>query len=191
MSSSTNNNTNRNVRAPVFESDLSIHEYDPSQRRPRGFVAGRGCLARENPFAPRRRSDTNVLAPMRAGVDRPGRSRESPFAPREPVRYKISHTVFTAWRREQNAQRMKKAVVARVAEQLTSRVDCPICMESVANPLILECGHMICRSDLGELQARRELKCPHCRGNLDFRNVTDKESFLKVHPSSSGTEEAK
>ncbi len=184
-----------NIRRPVFDDIFAPDEYDPLQRRPRGFVAGRGCPTRGNPFVVRRRSDTNVLAPIRAGVDRPVRSRESVFAPREAVRRRIGR-VSSAPRQEvvvhldceKALEKMKKVVVERVAEELKSPVDCPICFESVANPFIFECGHMICHSDLCELLARNDLKCPQCRGNLDTANVTNKEYFLKVHAPSPSSE---
>ena len=199
----SSNNTNWydrwNVRPPVFDDRFAPDEYDPLQLSPRrGFVAGRGCPTRQNAVI-RRRSDTNVLAPMRAGVDRPVRSRQNPFSPREPVRRRIDRVYDAAGKLKvvrcdgkKNAEKLEQAVVQRVAQQLSAPVDCPICMECVENPLILECGHMFCRSDLSELLARKDLKCPHCRAVLDAANITDKESFLKVHrPLPLNSEEAK
>ena len=178
-------------RPRVFDERFAPDEYDPLQRSPRrGYTAGRGCLTHGHPEPVRRRRGHDVQAPVRAGVDRP-RSPQNPFAPREPVQR--DNTVGNAGEGrvevilevEKAARRMKPAVVGRVTELVNSPIDCPICFEEVANPFILGCGHVVCEGCLKELLSRNDKKCPHCRGKLDTAKVTDRETFLEVHASSS------
>jgi SNF2 family DNA or RNA helicase len=73
--------------------------------------------------------------------------------------------------------------------------ECPICLEADPNPtIIIPCGHTVCGECVQKLidPAMRAAqqdgndetsipKCPHCRGELKARLITDYKHFCKVH----------
>ena len=84
-------------------------------------------------------------------------------------------------------------VVVRLKEQ--DSFECPICFEADPNPtIIIPCGHTVCgecvqkRMDPAMRAAQQDAndetrvpKCPHCRGELRARLITDYKHFCKVH----------
>lgn len=87
---------------------------------------------------------------------------------------------------------LNEDVVFRLKEQ--DSFECPICFEADPNPtIIIPCGHTVCgecvqklidptmrtaQEDNDEIGAP---KCPHCRGELRARLITDYKHFCKVH----------
>lgn len=70
--------------------------------------------------------------------------------------------------------------------------ECPICLEADPNPtIIIPCGHTVCGACVQKLvdPARQEAteegvraaKCPHCRGELHAKLITDYKHFCRVH----------
>lgn len=90
------------------------------------------------------------------------------------------------------AQELDPQVVARIKET-GGNFECPICMDACTNPAIfIPCGHDTCRdcfvtlSDPANQLAQGNengtvVRCPHCRGNIDTKRITDFDSFKKVH----------
>ncbi|KAF1943560.1 hypothetical protein EJ02DRAFT_130800 [Clathrospora elynae] len=72
--------------------------------------------------------------------------------------------------------------------------ECPICLEADPNPtIIIPCGHTVCGECVQKLidpamRAQQDgnneastAKCPHCRGELKAKFITDYKHFCKVH----------
>jgi SNF2 family DNA or RNA helicase len=83
-------------------------------------------------------------------------------------------------------------VVARLIE--FDSFECPICLEADPNPtIIIPCGHTVCGECVQKLidPSRRgqddnndetsTAKCPHCRGELQAKLITDFKHFCRVH----------
>ncbi|KAG9188400.1 hypothetical protein G6011_02323 [Alternaria panax] len=72
--------------------------------------------------------------------------------------------------------------------------DCPICLEANPNPtIIIPCGHTVCGECVQKLidpamrvaqngnDETSSPRCPHCRGQLNTKLITDYKHFCKVH----------
>lgn len=71
--------------------------------------------------------------------------------------------------------------------------ECPICLEADPNPtIIIPCGHTVCGTCVQRLidpaRAAQEAsdesnaaKCPHCRGELKAKLITDFKHFCRIH----------
>jgi SNF2 family DNA or RNA helicase len=87
------------------------------------------------------------------------------------------------------AEELDDAVVARL--QAADSFECPICFEADPNPTIITpCGHTVCGECVQKLidPAMRPVqdgndapRCPHCRGELKAKFITDYKHFCKVH----------
>ena len=91
-------------------------------------------------------------------------------------------------------------VVNRIKE--AGAIECPICMDLAENATIfIPCGHSTCSECFARIQdpaqamaddetgEGKHIKCPNCRGKVDPKQVTDYNSFKKVHmpdPSTAG-----
>lgn len=98
---------------------------------------------------------------------------------------------------EKMAKELAPDVVARIIEQGNvndqSRLECPVCMDIAQNAtIVIPCGHATCSecfariSDPSQAIANgddggRDVKCPSCRGKIVASNVTDHDTFKKVH----------
>ena len=88
------------------------------------------------------------------------------------------------------AEELNEDVVNRL-KQFES-FECPICLEADPNPtIIIPCGHTVCGECVQKLidPARQQdgvegtntSRCPHCRGELKAKFITDYKHFCKVH----------
>ena len=90
------------------------------------------------------------------------------------------------------AKQLLPQVVARIKET-GGNFECPVCMDAVTNPAIfIPCGHDTCSDCFARIadpaQSLAEgnenggkARCPHCRGDVDPKKITDFQSFKKVH----------
>jgi SNF2 family DNA or RNA helicase len=90
------------------------------------------------------------------------------------------------------AEELNDDVIVRLKANDT--FECPICLEADPNPtIIIPCGHTVCGECVQKLidPAMRAAqdgndetstpRCPHCRGELKARLITDYKHFCKVH----------
>jgi SNF2 family DNA or RNA helicase len=90
------------------------------------------------------------------------------------------------------AQELNTEVIIRM--KAFDSFECPICLEPDANPtIIIPCGHTVCGECVQKLidpatRAQQDgndesstAKCPHCRGELKAKLITDYKHFCKVH----------
>ncbi|CAA9967088.1 DNA repair protein rad5 [Pyrenophora teres f. maculata] len=91
------------------------------------------------------------------------------------------------------AKELHYDVIVRLKEH--DSFECPICMEADPNPtIIVPCGHTVCGECVQKLidPAMRAAqqdgndetttpKCPHCRGELKAKLITDYKHFLRAH----------
>jgi SNF2 family DNA or RNA helicase len=90
------------------------------------------------------------------------------------------------------AEELNDDVVVRLKANDT--FECPICLEADPNPtIIIPCGHTVCGECVQKLidPAMRAAqdgndetttpRCPHCRGELKAKLITDYKHFCKVH----------
>lgn len=91
------------------------------------------------------------------------------------------------------AKELREDVIERLKAADSESLVCPICLEADPNPtIIIPCGHTVCGECVQKLidpaQAIQEgneegstAKCPHCRGELKAKLITDYKHFCKVH----------
>lgn len=92
----------------------------------------------------------------------------------------------------QRAEELDASVIVRLKAE--NSFECPICFDADANPtIIIPCGHTVCGECVQKLidptmrgnedgsDETRTPKCPHCRGPLKARLITDYKHFCKVH----------
>lgn len=91
------------------------------------------------------------------------------------------------------ANELREDVVERLKAADSETLVCPICLEADPNPtIIIPCGHTVCgecvQKLIDPLRAAQEgneegqtAKCPHCRGELKAKLITDYKHFCKVH----------
>ncbi|KAI8933570.1 hypothetical protein NX059_009303 [Plenodomus lindquistii] len=90
----------------------------------------------------------------------------------------------------ERARHLEIDVVARL--KAFDSFECPICLEADPNPtIIIPCGHTACGECVQKLvdparqmldeEGVRAAKCPHCRGELHAKLITDYKHFCKVH----------
>jgi SNF2 family DNA or RNA helicase len=88
------------------------------------------------------------------------------------------------------AEQLSEDVVKRLKD--FDSFECPICLEADPNPtIIVPCGHTVCGECVQKLIDPTRLednneeaaspKCPHCRGDLKAKLITDYKHFCKVH----------
>ncbi|CAN9355596.1 DNA repair protein rad5 [Alternaria alternata] len=90
------------------------------------------------------------------------------------------------------AEELNDDVIVRLKANDT--FECPICLEADPNPtIIIPCGHTVCGECVQKLidPALRAAqdgndetstpRCPHCRGELKAKLITDYKHFCKVH----------
>lgn len=91
------------------------------------------------------------------------------------------------------AEELNVDVIVRIKSN--DSFECPICLEADPNPtIIIPCGHTVCGECVQKLidPAMRAAqqdgndetstpKCPHCRGELKAKLITDYKHFCKVH----------
>ena len=98
---------------------------------------------------------------------------------------------------EKMARELAQDVVDRIISQGKgndhSGLECPVCMDAAPNATIaIPCGHATCSecfsriSDPAEAIATgddggRDIKCPSCRGKIVSSQITDYDTFKKVH----------
>ncbi|XP_062904122.1 zinc-binding protein A33-like isoform X2 [Mobula hypostoma] len=80
----------------------------------------------------------------------------------------------------------------RQVESLTEEVICPICLDFLTEPVMLECGHNFCRSCITQCWERQERNpCPECREDIADRtlkvnralaNLSEKARKLNMNP---------
>ncbi|KAF2182496.1 hypothetical protein K469DRAFT_585945 [Zopfia rhizophila CBS 207.26] len=87
------------------------------------------------------------------------------------------------------AKMLAQEVVSRLREE--EGFECPICFDGTENPTVfIPCGHTTCGECFQKLvdparaiqegNENRNAKCPHCRGPLNAKNITDYRHFCKV-----------
>ncbi|EMC99296.1 hypothetical protein BAUCODRAFT_41782, partial [Baudoinia panamericana UAMH 10762] len=92
---------------------------------------------------------------------------------------------------------MAKQLAPDVVERIRVKngaFECNICMDATPNPAIfIPCGHDCCAEDFaritdpanaiaaGDENGGTKAKCPICRGPIDSKQITDFDSFKKVH----------
>ncbi|CAO2657957.1 Nn.00g072170.m01.CDS01 [Neocucurbitaria sp. VM-36] len=91
------------------------------------------------------------------------------------------------------ARELREDVIGRLKEAASDSFECPICLEADPNPtIIVPCGHTVCGECVQKLIDPARLiqegneegstaKCPHCRGELKAKLITDYKHFCKVH----------
>lgn len=91
----------------------------------------------------------------------------------------------------ERASNLPEDVVTRLLD--FDSFECPICLEADPNPtIIIPCGHTVCgicvQKLIGPARAAQEesdessaAKCPHCRGELKAKFITDFKHFCQVH----------
>jgi SNF2 family DNA or RNA helicase len=87
------------------------------------------------------------------------------------------------------AEELDDNVIVRLKAE--DNFECPICLEADPNPtIIIPCGHTVCGECVQKLidPANRPVqdsndapRCPHCRGELKAKLITDYKHFCKVH----------
>ncbi|XP_028656898.2 nuclear factor 7, brain-like [Erpetoichthys calabaricus] len=74
---------------------------------------------------------------------------------------------------------------------LTEELECPVCLDFFRDPVMLECGHNICRPCiLKYMNSQRAVQCPECRAavngpgslvaNRALRNLADKARAMQL-----------
>lgn len=99
-----------------------------------------------------------------------------------------------------------KELAPQVVERIRATggdFECPICLDACTNPAIfIPCGHDCCRDCFVTLadpsnglregnEGATKVRCPHCRGDVDPKRITDFDSFKKAHAPELMTEEEK
>jgi SNF2 family DNA or RNA helicase len=92
----------------------------------------------------------------------------------------------------ERARYLEPDVIARLKD--FDSFECPICLEADPNPtIIIPCGHTVCgecvqklidpsrRGQDGSNDEASTARCPHCRGELHAKLITDFKHFCKVH----------
>lgn len=91
----------------------------------------------------------------------------------------------------ERASNLPEDVVTRLKD--FDSFECPICLEADPNPtIIIPCGHTVCGTCVQRLidpaRAAQEAsdesnaaKCPHCRGELKAKLITDFKHFCRIH----------
>ncbi|KAH7394480.1 SNF2 family N-terminal domain-containing protein [Pyrenochaeta sp. MPI-SDFR-AT-0127] len=91
------------------------------------------------------------------------------------------------------AETLREDVVERLKAAESDSFECPVCLEADPNPtIIIPCGHTVCGECVQKLidptrtivegnEEGSTAKCPHCRGELKARLITDYKHFCKVH----------
>jgi SNF2 family DNA or RNA helicase len=91
----------------------------------------------------------------------------------------------------ERARYLEEDVVRRLKE--FDSFECPICLEADPNPtIIIPCGHTVCGECVQKLidparpgqevgEDASKPKCPHCRGELKAKLITDYKHFCRVH----------
>jgi SNF2 family DNA or RNA helicase len=92
----------------------------------------------------------------------------------------------------ERARYLEPDVIARLKD--FDSFECPICLEADPNPtIIIPCGHTVCgecvqklidpsrRGQDGNNDEASTARCPHCRGELQAKLITDFKHFCKVH----------
>ena len=100
-----------------------------------------------------------------------------------------------------NAKAFGQEVIIRLRDN--PNLECPICIDAVDNPIsFFPCGHGTCAECFSRISdpsaavqqghdGTVEVKCPNCRGKIDTKKITDRNTFKKVHfsdPSDEGDE---
>lgn len=90
----------------------------------------------------------------------------------------------------QRAEELREDVVNRLMQE--ESFDCPICLEADPNPtIIIPCGHTVCGACVQKLidparhaeegnEEGAKPRCPHCRGDLQAKFITDYKHFCEV-----------
>ena len=98
------------------------------------------------------------------------------------------------------AKKLDPGVVERI-KATGGNFECPVCYDACPNPAIfVPCGHDTCQecfAKIADNAARNgdggggagNAKCPNCRGEINSKQITDFESFKKVHMPDQLTEE--
>lgn len=91
------------------------------------------------------------------------------------------------------AAQLREDVVERLRAAESDSFECPICLEADPNPtIIIPCGHTVCGECVQKLvdptraiqegnEEGSNAKCPHCRGELKAKLITDYKHFCKVY----------
>lgn len=95
-----------------------------------------------------------------------------------------------------NAKELGEDVVNRV--KASEEFECPICMDATENPIIFNpCGHALCHDcfsrmidNLTTQEDTRNVRCPHCRADINTKKITDFVSFQKVYGEDAAHEES-
>lgn len=86
-----------------------------------------------------------------------------------------------------NAKELGEEVVNRI--KASEDFECPICFDACENPIIFNpCGHALCHDCFSKMidnlttqEDTRNVKCPHCRAEINTKKITDFVSFQKVY----------
>ena len=71
--------------------------------------------------------------------------------------------------------------------------ECPICLDSLNQPVITHCAHLYCRPCIESVirtDSRESAKCPMCRGNIDKDKLVEPDA-TKTHQDTAAVEENK
>ena len=59
-------------------------------------------------------------------------------------------------------------------------MECPICFNNFNDDVRLLCNHKLCTNCFNEIIKKNMLKCPLCRGNIEYYYIDNEKIRLKI-----------
>jgi len=140
------------------------------QGRPKGdgpnSEASRSETARSNLVTPERSYRDTVLLKKLDAAQSEKQTQTSAKSKKHLSRFDLKAFPFP----DKIGLLIEEMVEERVREKfidiLENHLDCPICHETLVDPIILSCSHSFCSSCIGN---RFQSTCPYCRGDITSR----------------------